>query len=261
MEKGCGLLFRTVIRIRKQVNSMKPDPAPHGQPSVSEARSSRSLAPIRARAQVTRGALLKAGRELLKTHDFHAMSVASIAAVNGQSVGSFYGRFKDKEAFFEELQREITAEWIEEAARTLDKNACNGLSATQIVHRICKFVVGLIRQDAGFLRAALKHEATNPAGWTPIKQAGKEVATLAVDVLRPAMPQRDDAKNASRIRFCMQVLYSTCFNGILHDPGPIAIGSTRLEGELARMMCLYLCLPDGPDSPTVRFPKSRSATA
>ena len=240
---------------------MKPVPEPHGQPTDREARSTRSLAPIRARAQATRGALLKAGRELLKTHDFYAMSVASIAAANGQSVGSFYGRFKDKEAFFEELQREITAEWIEEAARTLDKNACSGLSATQIVHRICKFVVGLIRHDAGFLRAALKHEATNPAGWTPIKQAGKEVATLAVDVLRPAMPQRDDAKNASRIRFCMQVLYSTCFNGILHDPGPIAIGSTRLEGELARMMCLYLCLPDGPDSPTVRFPKSRSAKA
>jgi AcrR family transcriptional regulator len=202
---------------------------------------------VRARAQVTRAALLKAGRTLLETHDFHAMSVAAIAAAHGMSVGSFYGRFKDKEAFFEELQREITAEWIEEAARTLEHGAGRGLTATQLVHRVCKTVARLIHQDAGFLRAALKHEATNPAGWAPIKQAGKEVATLAIDVLRPALPPDAVASSVTRIRFALQVLYSTCFNGILHDPGPIPVGNTRLERELARMMCLYLGLP--PDSP------------
>ena len=216
--------------------------------SKAAARAGRSLEPVRARAQLTRAALLKAGRELLETHDFQAMSVAAIAAANGMSVGSFYGRFKDKEAFFESLQGEITAEWIEQASRVLECGACQGLTATELVHRICKLVARLIRQDAGFLRAALKHEATNPAGWTPIKQAGKEVATLAIEVLRPALPAGAAASSVSRIRFALQVLYSTCFNGILHDPGPIPVASTRLERELARMMCLYLGLPD--DSPS-----------
>lgn len=234
---------------------MKPTPPSTDQATVRNARSSRSLAPIRARAQVTRGALLKAGRELLKTHDFHAMSVASIAAANGQSVGTFYGRFKDKEAFFEELQREITAEWIDQATLRLNRDACIGKSATQIVHHICKFVVGLIRQDAGFLRAALKHEDTNPQGWTPIKHAGQEVAKLAVTLLGPAMPVGGDPPSA-KIRFCMQVLYSTCFNGILHDPGPIAMGSARMERELARMMCLYLHLPEETAASIGRTPKS-----
>lgn len=235
-------------------------PSPADSAARAE-RSTRSLEPVRARAQLTRGALLKAGRELLKTHDWQAMSVASIAAANGMSVGSFYGRFKDKEAFFEVLQKEITAEWIEEATGKLALDRCEGLTATARVDRICKLVAGLIREDAGFLRAALKHEATNPAGWTPIKQAGKEVAALAVAMLRPAMPRGTAAPSDARIQFAMQVLYSTCFNGILHDPGPIPVSSRRLERELARMMCLYLGLPDEPPTGADRPAASRRAKA
>jgi len=225
------------------------------------ARARRSLEPVRARAQLTRAALLKAGRELLETHDLHAMSVATLAAANGMSVGSFYGRFKDKEAFFATLQTEITAEWIEEARRTLEGDACRGLTATERVHRICKLVARLIRQDAGFLRAALKHEATSPTAWTPIKQAGQEVAALAVEALRPALPPGADASSVARIRFALQVVYSTCFNGILHDPGPIPVASTRLERELARMMCLYLGLPIEAIASAPRPPKPRVTTA
>lgn len=212
--------------------------------SKAEATPDRSLEPVRARAKLTRAALLKAGRELLETHDFQTMSIAAIAAANGMSVGSFYGRFKDKEAFFESLQKEITTEWIEKATRLLGAPACQGLSANQVVQRICKLIVRLMRQDAGFMRAALKHEATNPEGWTPIKQAGKEVAALAVEVLLPVLPAGAQSASEARIQFAMQVLYSTCFNGILHDPGPIPMASPRLERELARMMCLYLGLPD-----------------
>lgn len=211
-------------------------------------KAARSLEPVRARAQITRLALLKAGRNLLETHDFHAMSIAAIASANGMSVGSFYGRFKDKEAFFETLQEEITAEWIDEAKRILGNDACRGLTATGRVQLICKFIIRLIRQDAGFLRAALKHEATHPAGWTPIKQAGQEVAKLAVDVLRPALPPSHHEADIARIRFSLQVLYSTCFNGILHDPGPIPIKSRKLEQEMTRMMCAYLGLPSDPSS-------------
>lgn len=210
-------------------------------------RPGRSLEPVRARARLTRAALLKAGRELLGTHDFQAVSIAAIAAANGMSVGSFYGRFKDKEAFFESLQREITDEWIDEAKRGLGASVCQGLTATQVMQRVCTLVVRLIRKDEGFLRAALKHEATNPASWTPIKHAGKEVATLAIEALRLALPSGAVTPSDARIQFALQVLYSTCFNGILHDPGPIPVTSVRLERELARMMCLYLGLPE--DSP------------
>lgn len=241
---------------------MKPSPPSSRQAAGPlAARASRSLEPVRARAQLTRAALLKSGRELLETHDLHALSVAAIAAANGMSVGSFYGRFKDKEAFFATLQTEITAEWIEEARRTLKGAACQGLTAPERVHRICKLVARLIRQDAGFLRAVLKHEATSPAAWTPIKQAGQEVAALAIDVLRPALPPGADAASVARIRFALQVVYSTCFNGILHDPGPIPVSSTRLERELARMMCLYLGLPVEPLSGTARAPKPRVTKA
>ena len=40
----------------------------------------------------------------------------------------------------------------------------------------------------------------------------------------------------------MQMVYGTCINAVLHDPGPLLLGSRQLERELARTVCLYLGL-------------------
>lgn len=60
--------------------------------------------PRQRRARETEQALLGAGRELLAKRDFAAVSVAQIAAACQVSVGAFYGRFRDKMAYFEALR-------------------------------------------------------------------------------------------------------------------------------------------------------------
>ena len=47
------------------------------------------------------------GRSLLATRDFDTLSIAELAAAQQLSVGSFYGRFRDKEAFFAVLQQQV----------------------------------------------------------------------------------------------------------------------------------------------------------
>src|SRR5579864_3374004 len=56
-----------------------------------------------ARSRVTRDRLLAAGRQLLDRGAFEATSIADIASAAGCSVGAFYHRFADKEAFFAAL--------------------------------------------------------------------------------------------------------------------------------------------------------------
>ena len=82
-----------------------------------------ALAAVQRRAHATRDALLAAGRQLLTRHDVESLAIADIAGACGLSVGSFYGRFRDKETFFAVLQQQITDEWVRDARQALQAPA------------------------------------------------------------------------------------------------------------------------------------------
>ena len=77
------------------------------------------LQPVQARSHATRDALFAAGRAMLADFDFDSFSIVELAAASKLSVGSFYGRFRDKEAFFEQLQEQGTAEFLRAARQAL----------------------------------------------------------------------------------------------------------------------------------------------
>jgi len=72
-----------------------------------------ALPAVQPRARATRDAMLRVGRALLQERDFDELSIADLAAANGLSVGSFYGRFRDKASFLALLQQQVTEEWLE----------------------------------------------------------------------------------------------------------------------------------------------------
>ena len=76
-------------------------PSPELSNGVRAAKQSRSL--------LKHQALLEAGRRLLDAQDLGALSVAQLTRDAGMSVGSFYSRFEDKDAWFAELLR-VTGE-------------------------------------------------------------------------------------------------------------------------------------------------------
>jgi AcrR family transcriptional regulator len=53
-----------------------------------------------ARSEATFQAFIAAGRKALKDKTFDQMAIGDIARAAGLSVGAFYGRFENKEAFF-----------------------------------------------------------------------------------------------------------------------------------------------------------------
>ena len=219
-------------------------------PHIPAPRSRPSLQPVRAKAQATHDAFLVTTRQLLATRDFDLLSIAEIAAANGLSVGSFYGRFRDKEAFFAVLQEKVTGEWVEAIAQVLAPPARGTDTAPKVVARICHFVVKFSHSDAGFLRAAVKHASTQPSGWTPMKRTGRHLTLLVLDALGPLLGGTPARGRDIRIGFAMQMLFGTCINAVLHDPGPLLLGSRQLERELTRAMCLYLGIKGDASSTT-----------
>jgi len=198
------------------------------------------LHPVQARAHATRDALLAAGRAMLADGDFDSLSIADLAAASKLSVGSFYGRFRDKEAFFEQLQEQVTAEFLLAARQALLPKDGQASTAGAIVASVCAMVIDGFRKDAGYVRAALRHASTQPASWSPIQSAGRQVVKEVIAVLGPKLAHIAPAQRAGRIRFAMQLLYGTGINAVLNDPGPIPLRSKRLERELSRVLCLYL---------------------
>lgn len=211
-------------------------------PSATPGSAQRSLRPVRARSQATHDALLAGARKLLASKGLDDLSIAEIAASNHMSVGSFYGRFQDKEAFFGVLQDTVTAEWKAAATEVLEACRVRADPAQIVVREVCRLVVRTMHADAGFVRAAVKHASTQPLARTPAQEAGIFVVDAVVQTLEPLLHALRPGERAARTRVAMQIVYGTCVNAVLHDPGPLLLKGPKLEHELSRIVCLYLGL-------------------
>lgn len=187
-------------------------------------------------------ALFNAGRTLLERHDFDALSIVDIAAHNGFSVGSFYRRFRDKEAYFAALQQVVTDEIVQRARDFLDQPRWARVSTPRLAEAIIAMVVQGFRLNRGVIKASLKHASTQPGAWTPIKRSGAAVVDRIVAVLSPRLAGVPAARRELRIRFAMQLVYGTLVNAVLHDPGPIRLEDKRMVNHLAQAFAAYLKL-------------------
>jgi len=197
--------------------------------------------PRQRRAKETEQALLTAGRELLAQRDFAAVSVAQIAAACQVSVGAFYGRFRDKMAFFDALRTLVMEETDASVARYLNEERWAETPPRQIVEKTMRFLLTGCHNNRGVIRASLKHATTRPEEWLPHQKNGQEIVDRLVALLVPRLPgPAEEAEQ--RVRFAMQVVFGMIVNAVLNDPGPLTLADERLPVELTRMVASYLDL-------------------
>lgn len=101
------------------------------------------------RSQQTQNKLLKALSDCLKEQFFEHISIAQITEKAGVSVGTFYRRFKNKEALLPLLYQDFGEQlvnWVE----SLEKKKCASLKAqaAYLVQESCDF----LQENAGVLR-------------------------------------------------------------------------------------------------------------
>lgn len=195
--------------------------------------------PRQRRARETEQALLSAGRELLAERDFTAVSVAQIAAACQVSVGAFYGRFRDKMAFFDALRASVMEESDASVVRYMAEHRWQEAPARQIIEKTMRFMVNGCRNNRGIIRASLKHATTNPEQWLPHQKNGQELIDRLVILLVPRLPG-PPADAELRVRFAMQMVFGMLVNAVLNNPGPLQLDDERLPVEMARVVINYL---------------------
>ncbi|MBP0621678.1 TetR/AcrR family transcriptional regulator [Cupriavidus consociatus] len=199
--------------------------------------------PRQRRARDTEQALLGAGRELLAKRDFAAVSVAQIAAACQVSVGAFYGRFRDKMAYFEALRALVTEETSASIERYLAQERWEDVPTSVLLDKAARFMVLGTLANRGVMRASLRHASTKPEEWAPHRQSGEAIVERMVQLLVPRLSLPTDIAEL-RVRFAMQAVFSVLVNAVLNDSGPLHLDDERMISELSRMMAAYLGVTD-----------------
>jgi len=109
-----------------------------------------------ARSRLTRDRLLAAGRKLLNQGAFEATSIGDIADVADCSVGAFYQRFADKEAFFAAVVETVLADIAADARQFATAELLSKAAVELVLAECITFWILTFRRHRGFIRTLMK---------------------------------------------------------------------------------------------------------
>lgn len=192
------------------------------------------------RSRETMAALLRTGAEMLRTRTLDELSIEDLCAAVDATVGSFYGRFASKDAYFNVLLGLATrdGEAMLAAMAQNDRLARNDLAT--LCATLVGQIIGWMRRHEGVLRAALQRSGSGPARWSDFKALAAATTTAAAPLLLAAMGKPRSAAKVRDIGFGFQTVFGTLVNAILNDPGPLSIHHPEMAVRLSRCLLLQL---------------------
>lgn len=188
-----------------------------------------------ARSRLKQEALLQAGRRLLGEQDLATLSVARLTRDARMSVGSFYSRFADKEAWFAELLRLSGDEVLEAAQALLASPRWTRAPVQRKVALVVQQLVAVHREHRGILRAALADNARTARFGVPLHAYGERLADAVHAALAPHLVGVPPAQRRRRVGIALQLVYGMLVNAVLRDPGPIRLDDPRMARELTEV--------------------------
>lgn len=210
------------------------------------------------RSEATFRALIQAGKKALDAKFFDEMTIEEIARAAGASVGAFYGRFANKEAFFSAIQ-EITVADIEAHLKAqLARRQVEAATDREFLVAVAKITVGIFRRNRGLYIASFKHSSTRTGAWSPVRRLGYEASGLIAASLAPRLQRAGKPASERKIRIGLQFMNGLLVNAVLNDPGPLSLDDREMPAYIARMLCSFFGI-DGVGK--TRSVKSRGAMA
>jgi AcrR family transcriptional regulator len=197
------------------------------------------------RSEKTHEKLLQAGLDLLKNGIFEDISIAQISARAGCSVGSFYLRFRNKEAFFEFLIESIS-ETLQAGVRSnLTKEKVKAFTLAQTVRLCVDDYVHTNRQYQGVIRAALQYSINGSDDWQPVRDNGLMLHAHYIDLIIAKLRRSDHEEARQQLLVGFQILSGHLINSIAHPVKTLPLDDPDLSHWLFELVmhCLKLKLP------------------
>ncbi len=178
-------------------------------------------------------ALYRAGLQFLAESDCDEVSIARITKAAECSVGAFYERFADKNAYLVFLIRNSFRTKINRLENTLPEITRRKSNRKSIIAEIAKFLVDEFSgaKSAGIIHVALKLAPTHPEALTPITEYRAIANEIIYKILQPRIKGRG-ARN--RVEEALQIVFSVIFDAIQQNHGPLQLHNARTSAILAR---------------------------
>ena len=197
-----------------------------------------------ARSRQQRDRLLKAGERVFAEKGFWQAHVADIAVRAGCSVGSFYRRFHDKNAFFLSLQTDMASRGEINIARFFDDPACHTDPLIEVFTRLVGNTARTLKGIEGYYRALFELSLRGHDVWPAMRKIEVfEAARIVALLIQRGVAPADEALG-ERAHITIRMMHGHIISLMLHGPGPFTCDDPRMHRELALMMHRYLGLAD-----------------
>ena len=224
----------------------RPRPSTHGK--KAELVRVKAFPAKQQRSEQTREKFLQAGLDLLRSSNYPDISIAQISARAGCSIGSFYLRFRNKEAFFEYLIESISDTLKTGVRANLTQANVKGLTLAQTVRLCVDHYVETNRQYASVIRAALQHSINGSEDWQPVRDIGLMLHYHYIDLIvgKSGRVPNDGARQKLLVGF--QILSGHLINSIAHPVKTLPLNHPDLGHWLFQvvMHCLKIKPPVPP---------------
>jgi AcrR family transcriptional regulator len=196
-----------------------------------------------ARSRNARDRLLQAGERVFAKLGYDAAHVSDIAQAADCSVGSFYRRFRDKEAFFKALHQRFTERNIENSARFFSMPEWQDQPTSAMVRTLIGNTANIMRRNHGFFRALFQRSLAGAgADYWPRMRAGTQ---RQGELLAEFLTARSEGVRDGLVQDCIFVLRATdgaIVHRLLND-GP-SLDDEAVIDSLSRMALNFLNIPD-----------------
>lgn len=189
-------------------------------------------------------ALYEAGQRLLAQGDYEQISVAQIAREAGTSVGAFYQRFPDKNAFLSLVIHATFRNATDAANRDLQSNLWTKKPVEQRVEPIVHHLVARLgnARTIGVLRATIKLGTIKPSVLQPLFRYRTNLTDRAVELLSPLLTNNVSPLS---VRTAMQIAFATVTDAALLNRNLLQGDAKRLKSTLRNLFSRYLELEGG----------------
>jgi AcrR family transcriptional regulator len=211
-----------------------------GEPQSDAAETVWAKPAYQARSRQQRDRLLKAGERVFAEKGFWQAHVADIAKRAGCSVGSFYRRFQDKEAFFFSLQTDMAGHGLSNIERFFDDPACLTDPLPEVFARLVRNTARTMKGIEGYYRALFELSLRGHDVWPPMRRIEAFEAARIIELLRRRGVALDDPDIGERAHLAIRMMHGQIISAMLHGPGPFAVEDARLHRELALNLARYL---------------------
>ncbi len=202
-------------------------------PGVFAARQKRSIR--------IRDSFINVGVEALNECRLKDLTVADLCQRSGNSVGAFYTRFQDKEAFFRAL-RVNTIESLEyEVIARFNRESLAGQSAREVLEQLVDLMVDIFTSRfRGVLRESLVLILEPNDPWAPMRESALKIVSVLQESLSQAYPDRPVTQINTRCRFCFQLIVGALQNDLVNDYHVFTTKDQSLRNGLKDAICAYM---------------------